>query len=350
MRLRKPIENAATVGAAVMAAAFVGGLLSAAHAATTLTMSNWVPPTHYITTDILVPWAQKVEEATEGRVKIRTLPKPIGSPPQHFELARRGVADITWGNLTYEPDRFTSIWFAELPLGGTDAEASSVALWQAYEKHLKDQPPYNEVKMLGLGLLGGGIINHGSKDIVELEDLSNQKIRMGGPIQKRILEELGAIPVAAPATKAYELLESGVVDGSLHPRESVVNFRLEDELTHHTMIPGGLYDASFFLVMNSGKWERISPKDQAAIMSVSGESFSRLWGQSFNEQNNAAEAQLRAAGNKFSEPSEELVAKAAEIRSTMANEWIELAKTVGVKDPAALLADYEAFYKKLSAK
>ena len=73
--------------------------------ATTLTLSNWVPPTHFITTDILQVWAKDVEQATEGRVKIRMLPKPVGSPPQHWELARKGIADITWGNFTYEPDR-----------------------------------------------------------------------------------------------------------------------------------------------------------------------------------------------------------------------------------------------------
>lgn len=350
MKVIKPIRNAASVAAVALGALIAGAPVSSAEAATTLRMSNWVPPTHYITTDILIPWIEQVEKATEGRVKIGILPKPVGSAPQHFELAKRGVADITWGNLTYEPERFTSIWFSELPLVGENAEASSVALWHAYEKHLKDHPAYDGVKMLGMGLLGSGIINHASKNIVGLDDLRNQKIRMGGPIQRRILEELGAIPVSGPANKAYELLESGVVDGSLNPRESIVAFRLEKQLTYHTMIPGGLYDASFYLVINQRKWDSLSAEDQQAIMSVSGESFSRLWGQVFNRQNQAAEAQLREAGHRFSEPSPELISKVAEIRAAMVKDWTEAAKKDGVVDPAALLADYETFYKKFSAR
>ncbi len=85
---------------------------------TTLTLSSWVPPTHFLVKDVLQPWMADVEKATEGRVKINMLPKAVGSPPQHWELARKGVADITWGNFTYEPERFKAMWFAELPMMG----------------------------------------------------------------------------------------------------------------------------------------------------------------------------------------------------------------------------------------
>lgn len=60
-----------------------------------LTMSSWVPPTHFIHTDVLVPFTEKVAEVTEGRVTVIILPAPLASPPQHWELARNGVADIT---------------------------------------------------------------------------------------------------------------------------------------------------------------------------------------------------------------------------------------------------------------
>ena len=75
----------------------------------TLTKSSWVPPTHFLYTDILKPWADQVADVTEGRVNVTILPAALGSPPQHWELARTGVADITWGNFTYEPERFVSM-------------------------------------------------------------------------------------------------------------------------------------------------------------------------------------------------------------------------------------------------
>ena len=64
-------------------------------AQTTLTMSSWVPPTHFLAKDVFDPWIAEVNKVTEGRVSIRVLPKPVGAPAQHWELARKGVADIT---------------------------------------------------------------------------------------------------------------------------------------------------------------------------------------------------------------------------------------------------------------
>ena len=151
-----------------------------------------------------------------------------------------------------------------MPFIGTNAEASSVALWETYEKYLAGKPAFEGVVMLGVGLFGGGQIHHGSKAIVEPDDLKNQKVRMGGPIQKRLLEDLGAVAVAGPGPKAYELLESGVVDASLHTIESVINFRVEDKLKYHTIVPGGFYDASFFIAINEGKWNKLSEADRKA--------------------------------------------------------------------------------------
>lgn len=325
-----------------------GALLTVANAATTLTVSSWVPPTHFIHTDFLVPFAEQVATATEGRVRLTILPKPLGSPPQHFEIARKGVADITWGNFTYEPERFLSLWFAEFPFAGTQAEASSRALWQTWDRHLKDNPAFQGVKMLGVGLLGGGQIHHSQKAIIEPEDMANQKIRMGGPIQKRLLEELGAVPVAAPAPKAYELLESGVIDGSLHSTESIVNFRLEGRLTHHTIVPDGLYDGTFFVVMNGKKWARLADEDREAIEKISGEALSALWGRQFDVQNAAAYEQLKTAGHEFRDASPALLDKVREVAGTMTADWEAAASKAGVADPAAVYADYLSTYKTLA--
>lgn len=332
---------------ALFALSLLGTTLQAAD---TLTMSSWVPQSHYVYKDILLPWTKDVERVTEGRVKIRILPKAMGSPPKHWELARKGVADITWGNFTYEPDRFQSIWFAEFPFSGNDAKAQSIALWNSYENHLKADPAFGGVKMLTVALFGGGQMHHGSKDIVEPADVEGQKFRMGGPIQKVLIESLGGVPVGASAPKAYEMLESKVIDGSLHNMDSIIGFRLQDVLKHHTIIDKGLYDASFFVIMNEKKWNKLSEKDQKAIDSISGAAFAAKWGEMFNKMNAATEKTLRETGHSFSEPSAELLEKITEIREKMLDEWEVAAKEKGITDPKAMLEDYEADYKALEGK
>jgi TRAP-type C4-dicarboxylate transport system substrate-binding protein len=333
-----------------LCAATLTSALALTAQATTLTMSNWVPPTHFVTTNILQVWADRVEEATEGRIKVRMLPKPVGSPAQHWELARKGVADITWGNFTYEPDRFKAVWFAEMPFNGNNAEASSVALWDTYQTYLSGNPTFAGVQMLGVGSLGPGVINHGSKDVITPQDLENQKIRMGGPIQKRLIEELGAVPIAAPATKAYELLESGVLDGSLHTLESVVNFRLSEQLPHHTRIPGGFYDGTFYLVMNERKWKKLSEEDRQAIMKISGEAFAQLWGHEFKRQIDDAAIILKEAGHHFTDPSPELVEKIRSVRDKLMEEWAAQGAEFGVDQPMEMVDFHRKRYLELTGE
>src|SRR6476620_5593979 len=71
-----------------------------------LRFNRWVPPTHHFHTQIMVPWAERVAKATDGRVKIEFTPASLGAPARQFELALTGVADITAGNQTYTPERF----------------------------------------------------------------------------------------------------------------------------------------------------------------------------------------------------------------------------------------------------
>ena len=334
--------------AATAAAAALFGTTGTAQANTTLTLSSWVPPAHYVVKDILVPWTEEVKKATQGRVSINLLPKAVGSPPQHFELARKGVADITWGNFTYEPERFKMMWFAELPMMGSNCEATSVALWRTYEKFLAGNDAFKGVKMLGVGMLGGGQFNHPTKLVDSLDALKGQKVRMGGPIQKRLLEELGAIPVAGPATKAYEMLQGGQIDASLHGLESVVNFRLDGVLKHHTIVPNGLYDATFFIVINEGKWNKIDKADQAAIMKVSGEMLSRKWGQEFDKQSVSAEAKMRKEGHSFGAPGKDVMNTIRKVRADMLQELNAEGPKFGVSNPNAVLDYYEQQYKLLA--
>lgn len=314
---------------------------------TKLTMSSWVPPAHFIVKDILLPWTEAVKQATNGRVSIELLPKAVGSPPQHFELARKGVADVTWGNFTYEPERFKMMWFAELPMMGTSDEAASVALWRTYDKYLASNAAFKGVKMVGVGMLGGGQIHHPSKGLVNPEDFKGLKVRMGGPIQKRLLEELGAVPVSGPATKAYEMLQGGVIDASLHPIESVVNFRLDGILKHHTIVPKGFYDGTFFIVMNEGKFKKLSAADQQAVMKVSGEMLSRNWGKAFDQQSKAAQAKMSADGHVFVQPSSTLVNMMRKTRSDMLQELNAEGAKFGVPDHNAVVSFYEDTYQSL---
>jgi len=52
-----------------------------ASAQTTLRVANWLPPSHPLVSDIIKPWIEDVNKATEGRVVLELLTSPLGPPP-----------------------------------------------------------------------------------------------------------------------------------------------------------------------------------------------------------------------------------------------------------------------------
>src|SRR5690554_2260897 len=110
MRLRSALT---AIIAAIGAAA-----ASDAQAQTTLTLSSYSPTTAWSATRGLATWIANVEEATEGRINVRLMESPLGPPAGHFDLARDGIADVTFGVLSYTPARFVIGGLASMPGAG----------------------------------------------------------------------------------------------------------------------------------------------------------------------------------------------------------------------------------------
>jgi TRAP-type C4-dicarboxylate transport system substrate-binding protein len=271
--------------APLSAALAVAGTLAAGPALsqTTLTVANWLPPSHPLVSDVIVPMTEQIAEATDGEVVANILPAPLGPPPAHFDFAVNGVADITFGVQGYSAGRFKTTNLAELPFLGDSAEVVSVAYWRTWEAMLKDAGEYDDVKVLAVFTHGPGEIFVKDGDLSGPDALDGKKMRVGGGIVQKVATTLGAVPVEGPSSKAYELLSQGVADGILFPYESVSFFGLIPQLSEGLSVPGGLYNTSFFIVMNKGKWDSLTPEQQAAIDSVTGEPLSRMAGQMWDK-------------------------------------------------------------------
>ncbi|GAA4217529.1 TRAP-type C4-dicarboxylate transport system substrate-binding protein [Sagittula marina] len=245
---------------------------------TTLTVANWLPPAHPLVSEVIVPMTEQITEATGGTVQTTILPAPLGPPAAHFDFAVNGVADITFGVQGYNPGRFTTTNLAELPFLSDSAEATSVAYWRVFEDQLIDAGEYDQVKVLGVFTHGPGEIFMKEADASSADVLKGAKLRVGGGIVHEVATTLGAVPVEGPSSKAYELLSQGVADGILFPYESVNFFKLIPQLDIGISVPGGLYNTSFYVVMNKAKWDSLSAEQQEQIDSVTGEALARMAG------------------------------------------------------------------------
>ena len=319
----------------------LGFSAGSAVAQTTLTMSSWVPPTHSLTRDVLGGWAKEVERVTNGRVKLQMLPKHPIAAPGTFDAVRDGLVDVSYVTASYTPARHPLPLLAELPGAGATAEINSVAYSRIHWKYLHQAGEYKGVKLLGVFTHGPGQMFMAKKPINSVADLAGMKIRSGGGISEASAKLLGASPFVKPAPESFELLNSGVADGTFFPSESIRSFKLDKVVKYATVFPGGFYSSSFGFFMNEDKWNKLSKQDQDAIMSVSGESLARLAGKSWDNADREGWEALKAAGATIQDASPAFVADVRKRTEPLVQDWIKAAKAKGIDGDKAL-AEFRA--------
>jgi len=303
-----------------------------------LTLSSWLPSQHVVVAGMIVPWAAEVEAATGGSIVIDILSPPLGGPATHFDLAVDGISDITYGVHAYEPGRFVLTQVAEFPLTTSSAEAASVAYWRIFQRYLADSEEHAEVKPLSLYVQGGGQLWTAGRPVDSVEAMSGLKVRVAGGAITGLSENIGIAPILRPVSEAYEILSTGVADGIFLPPESVPGFGLDRVIRHGAMLPGGFYNVSLFLVMNPDRFDSLTPEQQEALMSVSGEHFARLAGRAWDAADAAAMEAMAAAGIEITMLDEAAAERIRELSAPVEAAWIAQAEARGVDGAAVLEA------------
>src|SRR5262245_37023547 len=354
-RLTMPrlFSGSAFVGAAVVSGAALA-LMSwfaswpAAAQTTTLTMSSWVSPSHLLTKDVLAVWGQQVDTATNARVKPHMLPKHPSAAPGTFDSVRDGLVDVSYVTASYTPARHVLPLLAELPGAGATSVINSVAYSRIHWKYLQQAGEYKGVKLLAVFTHGPGQMFNTKRPITKVEDLAGMKIRTGGGIAEEMARALGASAFVKPAPESYELLSSGVADGTFFPLESIISFKLGSVIKYATLFPGGFYSSSFGFFMNEDRWNKLSKQDQDAIMSVSGEPMALLAGKAWDATDAAALEEMKRVGTQISEASPELVKGVQERAQAINDKWVKDATAKGI-DGAKVLAEFREEVKRVAA-
>jgi TRAP-type C4-dicarboxylate transport system substrate-binding protein len=311
-------------------------------------MSSWVAPTHPLTKNVLAAWGEQVEKATKGRVKLQMLPKHPSAPPGTFDAVKDGLVDVSYVTASYTPARHVLVLLPELPGGGATATINSIAYSRIHWKYLHAAGEYKGVKLLGVFTHGPGQMFNTRQPITKIEDLAGMKIRTGGGIAEEMARALGTSAFVKPAQESYELLSSGVADGTFFPVEAIVSFKLGPVVKYATLFPGGFYSSAFGFFMNEDKWNKLSKEDQDAITSVSGEALARLAGKAWDEADAAGIAEMKKIGIKIDEASPELVKGVRERAKPLEQKWVQGANGKGV-DGAKVLAEFREEVKRVAA-
>ncbi|CTQ52311.1 Extracytoplasmic solute receptor protein YiaO [Roseibium album] len=326
--------------AGLTATALTGLVASAS--ADELVLSSWLPPKHPIVTGVIKPWAEQVADATEGRVTVRILPKPVASPPEHFDLAAEGIVDITYGLHSFtRDDRFLRSRIGQFSFIADTATDGSKAYWDIYAGNLDAQAEHKGTKLLGLWIHGPGMFHNNQRKIETPEDFSGLKIRTPGGYIANLAQELDITTQFMGPGEVYEKLSRGVIDGVTFPIEALQAFKLTDYVKSSMKVPGGIYNTSWFMVMNEDIWDGISAEDQAAIEKVSGAALAELAGSAWDGADTRGVAYIADKDVEVYEAPAPVLAKLKELAAKHEADWAGAVQETGF-DGAAALADFRA--------
>ncbi len=313
----------------------------------TLRLHQFLPPQAAIPAKAIIPWARKIEAESGGRIKIQDFHamQMGGSPPQLFDQARDGVADITWTVLGYTPGRFNKSEVFELPFmcsGGP--ENCSRAFHEYVEKNAADE--FKSVKLLAAHTHGPGLF-HTKQPVAGLESLRGMKIRGGSRIINNMLVKLGATPVGMPVPAVTEALSKGVIDGATVPWEVAPSIKLPELVKNHTSFAGkeGLFTQTFALVMNRASYDKLPADLKKVIDNNSGIELAAAFGRTMDEADKVGLAMAKKAGNNL------VVLDVAETQrwrrtaSVVESDWVAEVKGKGI-DGAKLAAEARALVAK----
>jgi TRAP-type C4-dicarboxylate transport system substrate-binding protein len=295
-------------------ALIAAGLASPARAESVrLTYSSFFPPTH-VQSKLAEQWCNEVETRTGKSVIIDFYPGGTLSPAkQCYDGVVEGISDIGQSALAYSRGRFPVMAAVDLPMGYHSGVQATAVANAVYAKFAPAE--FDDVVPMYFHAHGPGLLFTVEKPVRTMADLKGLKIRSTGNSAK-LIEALGGTPVAQPMPAAYQSLQKGVVDGSVHPMESNKGWKLGEVVRHCTMtVPVG-YTTTFFIVMNKDRWNEISPKDQKIIEQINRE-WSVMHGRAWDASGAEGREFLASKGGDF-----------IELDPAEAERWVQAAKPV----------------------
>lgn len=314
--------------------------LGASAQTTTILFNSFIPPTHPVNVRVFKPWAEEIEKATQGRVKIEMPPSSLAAPPQQMDGAVKGVFDMAYQFHGLVENKVKLPQVAHLLGVNSTAKGSSIALWRTYERFFKSADEYKNLHLLGLFVFQSGTIFGMKKPIDALADVKGIKLFGLPGVAATVLEAAGAGVVAVPAVRSYEIISGGTVDA--FAGYSVLDasaFKTLQYARYITDLPGGLTAPSFALFMNKKKWDSLSAADREVLTRMTGEALAARMGV-LDEIEIKLRADAAAQGIQIRSASTAFSAEMRRLASPIEQAWLKDAQALGVDGPAAL-----AFYK-----
>ncbi|PXF31666.1 C4-dicarboxylate ABC transporter substrate-binding protein [Pokkaliibacter plantistimulans] len=271
-----------------------------ASATTTLRFSHFWPATSAIHKEVFQAWADDVEKASNGELKVQLFPsQTLTKADAAYQGAVNGISDIAATAQGYTAGRFPLTQVVELPGVSLSATQGGCITQSLYDKGmLADE--YKDSHVLFMFSTGPGYIHTTDKEVKVPDDLKGLRIRRPSAVVGKILTELGAQPIGMPAPEIYSSMQRGLLDGVSLPWEGMKTFRLNELSNQHTQVP--FYSLVFVATMNKKTYDRLPDNLKKVIDEHSGLAWSKKAGEVFDAEDKAGRAEAKGNIVEINDP------------------------------------------------
>jgi TRAP-type C4-dicarboxylate transport system substrate-binding protein len=222
--------------------------------------AHWLPPTHPLAKLGFEPWAKSVEAASKGSIKVMLFPaQQLGKAADHYDMARDGIADVTWVNPGYQAGRFPMFSAGELPMLISNAGRGSAALDAWYRTYAAAE--MKDTRFCFAHVHTGTL--HSKQALPDPAQIKGMKIRPSNGTMAAFMSLLGATNVQVSAPEARDALEKGVADAIVFPWHSIITFGIDKVVKFHN--DQKLYASNFTWTMNKGWYDKLSANQKKVI-------------------------------------------------------------------------------------
>ena len=215
-----------------------------------------------IHTDLVAPWAKKVNDESSGTLDVKVfVGYSLVNMVNTLDRVANGVADLAFCILGPVSSQFPKTLVATLPFEAENAHEAGLALQRLYDKGIIADE-WTKVKPIGFGVFAN-LSYHTIPPVKTMADLKGVKVSVQGRISSETLQALGGTPISLPINEVYESLQRGMVVGSAIGWPAAVAFKLTDLAHNH--VQASLGGEAAIMIMNNQTYAKLSGKAKQAI-------------------------------------------------------------------------------------
>ncbi|OPL14979.1 MAG: hypothetical protein AVO34_00230 [Firmicutes bacterium ML8_F2] len=230
----------------------------------TLDFASPFPEPHHQHVNVIEPWIEAIEEASNGRVEINFYPGgTLSESTAVVDDVATGAVDIGFTMLGYTPGRFPLTDMTRFPAHFQSMEEVTRTLNILLAENADFQEEWTGYKVFALYGLPEGNAYTNNAPIQGIADFDGRDLRVSGELEEDTIAALGGMGSLIPMPEVYDALERGVVDGLLTDNAAIDTYKLYEVLEYATSGMSMFY-ATKAIFMNEDTWNSL-PADIQAI-------------------------------------------------------------------------------------